>query len=75
MARTPASTSPVPGNWYQDPVGRRFEVVAVDAEAGVIHAVYDDGEAVELDLADWRHLIVEHDALPEERIEPPPDDR
>lgn len=75
MTPTPASTTPVPGNWYQDAVGRRFEVAAVDTEAGVIQAVYDDGETVEMDLADWRHMMVEHDALPEERVEPPPDDR
>ena len=74
MAKTPRSTSPVAGNWYEDTVGRRFEVASVDTEAGIIQVVYDDGEAAQMDFADWRHVMVEHDALPDELIEPPPDD-
>jgi len=65
---------PEPGSWYHDPVGRRFEVASVDPESGVIQVVYDDGEAAEMDLADWRHAMIDHDALPEERVEPPVDD-
>jgi len=66
---------PVVGVWYVDPLERRFEVVAVDEESGVIGVCYEDGESADMDLADWRHAMVDHDALPEERLEPDEEER
>jgi hypothetical protein len=62
---------PVVGSWYRDPLDRRFEVVAVDIESGVIEVCYQDGESAQMDLADWRHVMVDRDAMPEEPIAAP----
>jgi hypothetical protein len=76
MSTQGETEGPVVGSWYRDPLDRRFEVVAVDTESGVIEVCYQDGEAAQMDLADWRHVMVDRDAMPEEpMLAPDEDDR
>ena len=62
---------PMVGRWYEDPLRRRFEVVGVDEEAGVIQVQYQDGETGEMELADWRHAMLDRDELPAEYLSAP----
>lgn len=49
-----ANSDPIAGNWYQDPdTGEKFEVVAVDEDAGTVEIRYVDGGSDELDLDTW----------------------
>ena len=75
MNPSAAAARPEVGAWYEDPTGRRFEVASVDLEAGLIQVRYEDEETAEIDLADWRHAMVDQDALPEEPLTAPADDR
>ena len=67
------NTTPVPGRWYQDDLGRRFGVQSLDAEAGLIQVRYEDGDSGELALAEWRHAMVEHHDSPASLMSEPED--
>jgi hypothetical protein len=49
----PDSLQPAVGEWYADPQGVSFEVVAVDDEDGSIGVQYFDGTLEELDADSW----------------------
>ena len=59
------SNRPQVGAWYQDALERRFEIVTLGEEAGRVYVQYPDGEAGELDLADWRHAMVDKVGSPD----------
>ena len=71
MANQEGTQPPRVGAWYQDPLERLFEVVSVDEESGLIQVRYQDGESGELALADWRHAMVDRDAMLDEMLSPP----
>lgn len=48
-----ATPGPVIGKWYRLHGEQRFEVVAVDEDAGTIEVQYFDGTVEEFDLDDW----------------------
>lgn len=58
------------GEWYQQPGGDIFEVVAIDDDDGVIEIQYFDGTVEEMDIEDW-DAMVEDKTL--EKAEPPED--
>jgi Family of unknown function (DUF6763) len=62
----PEPLIPAVGEWYADPQGVTFEVVAVDDEDGTIGVQYFDGTLEELDMDAW----VELQAKP---VDPPED--
>ena len=68
MAIQEQAQKPSAGAWYRDPLDRRFEVVSVDEESGVIQVRYHDGEGGELTLADWRHAMLERDGMLEDYL-------
>ena len=74
MATNAPAEAPVVGTWYRDPLRRRFEVVSLDMEAGVIQVCYEDGEDGALTLADWRHVMVDRDAMLDEELTSPLDE-
>ena len=74
MTTNAPSETPAVGTWYRDPLQRRFEVVSLDAEAGVIQVCYEDGEEGALTLADWRHAMVDRDAMMDEQLTSPGDE-
>lgn len=54
------------GDWYKNPQGDQFEVVAFDAQGGNVEIQYYDGMVEELDMDSWGELELE-------AIEPPED--
>ena len=59
--------NPVIGQWYRRfDKGERFEVVAVDEDAGIVEAQYFDGDIEEFELTDWFQLPIEQIAEPED---------
>ena len=54
------------GDWYKNPQGDQFEVVAFDASEGNVEIQYYDGMVEELDMDAWEELDIE-------AIEPPED--
>lgn len=52
----PESWLPAVGDWYADPQGVTFEVVAVDEEDGTIGVQYFDGTLEELDADAWGEM-------------------
>ena len=59
--------NPVIGQWYRrTDKGERFEVVALDAELGIVEAQYFDGAIEEFELTDWFLLPIEQIAAPED---------
>ena len=60
-------TNPVIGQWYRRyDKGDRFEVVALDEDAGIVETQYFDGAIEEFDLTDWFQLPIEQIADPED---------
>jgi len=58
---------PVVGNWYSHrDKGALFQVVALDEIAGTVEIQEFDGDLDELDLDEWRSLLVEAAAQPED---------
>ena len=57
---------PEVGSWYEDVRSRRFEVTAVDEEAGTIGVQFFNGEAGSLDRRAWEDMVLELIAAPEE---------
>lgn len=62
---------PVVGTWYRDTLERRFEVVSMDEESGLIQVAYKDGDYGELTLADWRHAMLDHEGAPGDYLTSP----
>lgn len=52
----PEPLQPVIGDWYADPQGVTFEVVALDEEDSTIEVQYFDGTLEELDTDGWAEL-------------------
>ena len=52
----PEPLRPAVGQWYADPQGVTFEVVAVDEEDGSIEVQYFDGTLEELDADAWSEM-------------------
>ena len=48
-----ANPAPVIGDWYRQPGGETFEVVAIDPDDRTIEIQYFDGTVEELELEDW----------------------
>jgi hypothetical protein len=58
---------PIVGNWYSHrDKGEMFQVVALDETTGTIEIQEFDGGLDELDLDEWRALLVEAAAQPED---------
>ena len=58
---------PVVGNWYSHrDKGALFQVVALDEEAGTVEIQEFDGGLDEIDLDEWRTLLVDNAAQPED---------
>ena len=57
---------PVIGNWYRQPKGEIFEVVAVDADDATVEIQYFDGTIEELDLENWEQMEIEDAEPPED---------
>ena len=56
---------PIVGNWYSHrDKGALFQIVALDESAGTIEIQEFDGGLDELDLEEWRMLLVETAAQP-----------
>lgn len=62
----PDSVLPAIGNWYRDPSGEIFEVVAVDDDDATVEIQHFDGTVEELDFDAWFESQVE-------MVEPPED--
>lgn len=62
------NTDPNPriGDWYKNPVGDSFEIVAQDEEDDTLELQYYDGTVEELDMESW-------ESMRPEPIEPPED--
>lgn len=59
--------NPEIGQWYRRfDKGDRFEIVAVDEDAGIVEAQYFDGNIEEFELTDWFLLPIEQIAEPED---------
>lgn len=65
---------PAIGVWYRDTLDRRFEVVSLDEESGLIQVRYEDGDSGELTLADWRHAMLDHEGVPGDYLTSPDQD-
>jgi hypothetical protein len=58
---------PIVGNWYSHrDKGALFQIVALDEIAGTIEIQEFDGGLDEVDLEEWRTLLVETAAQPED---------
>jgi len=58
---------PIVGNWYAHrDKGALFQVVALDEDAGTVEIQEFDGGLDELDLDEWRTLLVDSAAQPED---------
>ena len=57
---------PLIGNWYRQPKGEIFEVVAVDADDATVEIQYFDGTIEELDLENWEQMEIEDAEPPED---------
>ncbi len=63
----PNRLPPVVGNWYSHrDKGALFQVVALDETAGTVEIQEFDGGLDELDLDEWRTLLVDSAAQPED---------
>ena len=74
MANEIQNEQPVVGSWYRDTLERRFEVVSIDEESGLIQVAYKGGDQGELTLADWRHVMLEREGAPEDYLTSPDSD-
>ena len=62
----PEPLQPAVGEWYADPQGITFEVVAVDEEDGTIEVQYFDGTLEELDADAWPQMQLKPVDAPED---------
>jgi len=54
------------GDWYKNPTGDLFEVVAHDEPNGTVEIQYFDGAVEELDMDSWLELDIEVAEPPED---------
>lgn len=54
------------GEWYADPQGQLFEVVAVDGDDGTVEVQYFDGTVEELDADSWQEMRPKPSEPPED---------
>ncbi len=52
--------TPIVGSWYQGADELKFEVIAVNEDAGIIEIHYMDGELDEVEFDVWSQMRVEH---------------
>jgi hypothetical protein len=52
----PTEFEPEVGDWYKNPEGMSFEVIAVDEDEGVIEIQYFDGALEEIDTDSWYEM-------------------
>jgi hypothetical protein len=57
---------PVVGEWYADPQGLLFEVVAIDADDGSVEVQYFDGSVAEFEVDGWEELRPKRSDPPED---------
>jgi len=58
---------PVVGNWYRNLNNEQdFEVVAVEADQGLIEIQYFDGDIEELDTDSWYEMDIDYISSPED---------
>ena len=57
---------PVVGDWYRNPNGEIFEIVAYDEDDQTVELQYFDGTVEELDLDTWNELVIEATEQPED---------
>ena len=57
---------PKVGQWYKDPNGASFEVVAVDEDDGTIEVQHFDGTVEEFEMDAWMDSNLEITAPPED---------
>ncbi|MDX9766879.1 MAG: hypothetical protein RBT51_06030 [Ectothiorhodospiraceae bacterium] len=58
---------PVVGNWYETlDKGDKFEIVAVDEDAGTVDIQYYDGDIEEMDIDAWYELDIELSEQPDD---------
>lgn len=59
---------PVVGNWYQqaDDDEKKFTVLDLDQEEGVVEIQYFDGDLDQIDLDEWYELVLEPIGAPED---------
>ncbi|MEJ2509225.1 MAG: hypothetical protein P8009_07075 [Gammaproteobacteria bacterium] len=57
---------PSVGDWYEDPRGRVFEVVAVDEAEGAVEIQHFDGDVEEVDMDTWVELDLQPTAEPKD---------
>ena len=50
-------SQPTIGNWYRNPGGALFEVVAHDEDDGTIEIQYFDGTVAEMDFESWNEHL------------------
>lgn len=53
---TEPAERPVIGEWFANPQGQRFEVVAVDQDDGTVEVQYFDGTVEEFDVDSWEEM-------------------
>jgi hypothetical protein len=62
---------PVLGMWYKHfDKGEKFEVIAVDGDAGLVEIQYYDGDVDEMDFQTWYQLPIEPIEAPEDETAP-----
>jgi len=54
------------GAWYRRTNGSLFEVVAIDDDAGTVELQHFDGTIDEVDREEWKSLLIERVAAPED---------
>ncbi len=57
---------PTIGHWYRRSNGNFFEVVAIDTDDGTVEIQFFDGTIDELELENWRTMLVQQASAPED---------
>lgn len=57
---------PVVDSWYEDGRGRKFTIVAMDADEGTIELQFFEGEVEEVEMVDWYQLQPQQIPPPED---------
>jgi hypothetical protein len=63
----PTDADPIVGNWYEIPdKDKKFEVVALDEDNGLVDVQYFDGDLDEIDLDAWYEMELAPTEAPED---------
>ncbi len=57
---------PTIGNWFRQPNGSLFEVVAVDEDDGTVEIQQFDGTIGEFDIENWPRMLLVEVSAPED---------